>query len=162
MLTPGWFQELLTRLKLSEYRLLPSWWLSSGLLEGVHAGWSDEPARRALTESLMFLTLLVSNALFFHLVAVWIARRTFRLGYLLLQGEQTSRRPFKLDWLDDAVLRLGVFLPPQLRLMVVKDLRLFRRDPVQWSQFLIFFTLLVLYFVNARRLIVRCLVCQLG
>jgi ABC-2 type transport system permease protein len=152
LLTPGWFQELLTRLKLSEYRLLPSWWLSSGLLEGVHAGWSDEPARRALTESLMFLTLLVSNALFFHLVAVWTARRVFRLGYLLLQGEQTARRPFKLDWLDDAVMHLGVFLPPQLRLMVVKDLRLFRRDPVQWSQFLIFFTLLALYFVNARRL----------
>ena len=50
------------------------------------------------------------------------------------------------------MLRLGVFLPLQVRLMAVKDLRLFRRDPVQWSQFLIFFTLLALYFINARRL----------
>jgi ABC-2 type transport system permease protein len=122
------------------------------LLEGVHAGWSDEPARRALTESLMFLTLLLSNALFFHLVAVWTARRVFRLGYLLLQGEQTARRPLRLDWLDNAVLRMSFFLPPRIRLMAVKDLRLFRRDPVQWSQFLIFFTLLSLYFINARRL----------
>ncbi len=32
--------------------------------------------------------------------------------------------------------------------MMLKDLRLFRRDPVQWSQFLIFFGLMVLYFVN--------------
>ena len=34
---------------------------------------------------------------------------------------------------------------------MVKDLRLFRRDPVQWSQLLIFTGLLSLYFVNIRR-----------
>jgi ABC-2 type transport system permease protein len=118
----------------------------------VHAGLADEPSQRALTESLMFLTLLVSNALFFHLIAVWTSRRIFRLGYLMLQGERTARRPFKLDALDDAITRLAVFLPMQLRLLVVKDLRLFRRDPVQWSQFLIFIALLALYFINARRL----------
>jgi ABC-2 type transport system permease protein len=38
-----------------------------------------------------------------------------------------------------------------MRLLVVKDLRLFRRDPVQWSQFLIFFGLLSMYFINVRR-----------
>ena len=38
-----------------------------------------------------------------------------------------------------------------MRLLIVKDLRLFRRDPVQWSQFLIFFGLLTLYFANIRR-----------
>ena len=32
LLTPGWFQEMLGRLQFSEKRLLPSWWLSSGLL----------------------------------------------------------------------------------------------------------------------------------
>ena len=35
--------------------------------------------------------------------------------------------------------------------MIVKDLRLFRRDPLQWSQFLVFLGLLVLYFLNIRR-----------
>ena len=35
---------------------------------------------------------------------------------------------------------------------MVKDLRLFRRDPVQWAQFLIFFGLLALYFLNIRHL----------
>lgn len=37
-----------------------------------------------------------------------------------------------------------------LRLLVVKDLRLFRRDISQWSQFVIFFGLLGLYFLNVR------------
>ena len=40
----------------------------------------------------------------------------------------------------------------KLRFLIIKDLRLFRRDPVQWSQFLIFFGLLALYFLNTRRL----------
>ncbi|KKL94738.1 hypothetical protein LCGC14_1861700, partial [marine sediment metagenome] len=49
-----------------------------------------------------------------------------------------------------AFIALLYFLPFGLVLLIVKDLRLFRRDPVQWSQFLIFFGLLGLYFVNVR------------
>jgi ABC-2 type transport system permease protein len=36
--------------------------------------------------------------------------------------------------------------------LIFKDIRTFRRDPVQWSQFLIFFGLLALYFFNIRRM----------
>ena len=42
-------------------------------------------------------------------------------------------------------------LSPPLRLLLLKDLRLFRRDPLQWSQFLLFFGLLSLYFFYVRR-----------
>src|SRR5207244_2670042 len=52
---------------------------------------------------------------------------------------------------DDVVARFALFLPRDVRLLLVKDFRLFRRDAVQWSQFLIFFGLLGLYFVNIRR-----------
>ena len=48
-------------------------------------------------------------------------------------------------------MRCSPLLTPQMRLLIVKDLRLFRRDPVQWSQFMIFFGLLALYFANIRR-----------
>src|SRR5690606_2902749 len=54
-------------------------------------------------------------------------------------------------WHDQAIHRLAAVLSRQARLLIIKDLRLFRRDPVQWSQFLIFFGLLLLYFVNVRR-----------
>ena len=47
--------------------------------------------------------------------------------------------------------RLGRSCSRQCDCLIVKDLRVFRRDPVQWSQFLIFFGLLTLYFVNIRR-----------
>ena len=35
LLTPGWFQEILGRLQIHRERLLPSWWLSTGLLEAA-------------------------------------------------------------------------------------------------------------------------------
>jgi ABC-2 type transport system permease protein len=41
-------------------------------------------------------------------------------------------------------------MPSDIRAMVMKDLRVFVRDPMQWSQVLIFFGLLALYFVNLR------------
>ena len=61
LLTPGWFQEVLGRLKFSQQRLLPSWWLSSGLLEAARSEWS---------ESVLFLILMVANALFFRQLAL--------------------------------------------------------------------------------------------
>ncbi len=33
LMTPEWFQEMFSRLRFTEQRLLPSWWLSTGLLE---------------------------------------------------------------------------------------------------------------------------------
>jgi ABC-2 type transport system permease protein len=54
--------------------------------------------------------------------------------------------------LDAIFHRVFFFLPNPIRLLILKDLRTFRRDPAQWSQFLIFFGLLAFYFVNIRRL----------
>jgi ABC-2 type transport system permease protein len=152
LLTPAWFQEMLARLRFSEARLLPSWWLSSGLLEAARADVSDDAGRRALAESVMFLVLTVSNALFLHQIAVWVAGQIYRPGYSVLHGERSARKRLKPAWIDRSLTRAAFFLSPQTRLLIIKDMRLFRRDPVQWLQFLIFFGLLALYFLNIRRL----------
>lgn len=141
VLTPTWFRELLGRLQFSERRLLPSWWLSAGLLAAA-AGELD---------GVKFLALLIANALLFRQLALWMAGRTYRAAYSGLYGRTLRRRrprPQRLDRL--ASWAIG-FVPTPMRLMVIKDFRLFRRDPLQWSQFLIFFALLVLYFFNIRR-----------
>ncbi len=150
LLTPLWFHEILGRLEFSEHRLLPSWWLSTGLLEAARR--PDSPNGRApWSESVLFLSLLISNALFLRVVAVWIGGRLYRESYSELRTERSRRKPSKRFWLDRAIMRFTPWLPTQMRLLVVKDLRLFRRDPVQWSQFIIFFGLLTLYFANIRR-----------
>jgi ABC-2 type transport system permease protein len=147
LLTPTWFQEMLARLKFSEHRLLPSWWLTSGLLEAARADGHGS----SWAESLLFLSLLISNALFLRVLAVAVGAKIFRTSYSELRTERSRRRPSRRFWADQAVLRFGPLLTRPMRLLIVKDLRLFRRDPMQWSQFIIFFGLLGLYFANIRR-----------
>jgi ABC-2 type transport system permease protein len=141
LLTPGWFQEMLRRLQFTEGRLLPSWWLSTGLLEAARNEWA---------EGVMFLALLISNALAAREVAIWRAGTIFRRAYSGVCTARRGRKRSRSFWIDH-LLRKVFVLPMPVRLLMIKDLRVFRRDPVQWSQFLVFFALLALYFVNIRR-----------
>ncbi len=141
LLTVGWFQEILNRLQFSEQRLLPSWWLSSGLLFAASGEWS---------ESILFLTLMVSNALFFRQLALWMAGWFYRSSYSGLYDRPMRRRRHRPARFDIALSWALRFLPVEMRLLIIKDIRLFRRDPMQWSQFLIFLGLLSLYFLNIR------------
>jgi len=151
LLTPRWVQELSDRMRFTEQRLLPSWWLSAGLLEATRPANSQNADYLPWTESAMFLTLLFSNALFFHLLAAWMARRLYRSSYSRLQSEISVKRRVLRFAVDDALRRWLTFIPMQIRVLFIKELRLFRRDPVQWLQFVIFFALLAIYFVNIRR-----------
>lgn len=154
LLTPIWFQELSQRLRFTENRMLPSWWLSTGLLEAARRPMADVPSDQPWSESVKFLALLISNALVLHLLAVWLARRVYRTGYSRMRMAQSTRRRVTIGLVDRVLLRrfrAGSRPPSQIRLLLVKEFRLFRRDPVQWSQSLIFFGLLALYFVSIRR-----------
>jgi len=148
-MTPEFFQEMIPRLRYSEQRFLPSWWLSSGLLESAHPVAEGESP--AWSESLAFLALLVSNAMFFQLVTQWVAGKTLRTGYGRLRGLNQQKRKTTIGWLDRITALVLTPLPPISRGMLDKDIRLFRRDPVQWGQVVIFLGLLTLYFVNIRR-----------
>ncbi len=149
VMTPRWLDQMLGRLRYSEQRILPSWWLSSGLLEAAHNNDDDEhPAWR---ESVLFLAVLVSNGLLLSGVVSIVGDRVFRRAYSRLQGVGSARRKAQGAWIDRLASLLIAWLPARMRFLMIKDLRLFRRDPMQWSQFLIFFGLLALYFVNIRR-----------
>ncbi len=150
MMTPRWFQEMSDRLRFTEQRLLPSWWLSAGLLEASRPSQAVDEGYRPWSESLLFFLLLLSNALFIHLVATWVAGRLYRSSFSRLQSEYTAGRKTAVWWIDRVLNDACYFIPRQTRVLLVKELRLFRRDPVQWMQCLIFFGLLALYFVNIR------------
>jgi ABC-2 type transport system permease protein len=139
LLTPRWFQEILARLQVTQHRLLPSWWLCEGLLDTARGKWS---------EGVLYLGVLIANALFFRQVAIWTAAAVFRPAYSRVHTQRgASRRP-PATWLDRAAMRAMPFVSPQVRLLIVKDFRLFRRDPLQWTQFFVFAGLLLLYSVN--------------
>jgi ABC-2 type transport system permease protein len=144
-MSAAWFEQTFARLAITEQKLLPSWWLSSGLIEG---GRRDSQA--ATWEAVKFLALLISNGMLLWLVAGWLARIAYMLGYSQLAGEIPTRRKRPIGWFDDALVNTGSAAGRPLRLLLVKDLRLFRRDISQWSQFVIFFGLLGLYFLGLR------------
>jgi ABC-2 type transport system permease protein len=150
IMTPLWFQDVLGRLRYSEQRMLPSWWLSSGLLEAAHPNHSD-PDVRSWRESLCFLSLLVSHALLAPIAVTWAGARFFRPGYSRLHGAGGQARVTKRRGVDRIVAWLSQPLPRPIQQLLLKDFRLFRRDPLRWTQFLIFFGLLTLYFINMRK-----------
>ena len=153
-LSAEWLSRALGRLAVTEQKLLPSWWLSSGLLEsartGHQPGAAPGDAAAALAEGLKFLALLVANAMLLQLLAGWLARIAYRHGYSQLCGEAPARRRRPIGWLDEMLAGPGLGPGRPLRLLLVKDLRIFRRDISQWSQFVILFGLLGLYFLNLR------------
>jgi ABC-2 type transport system permease protein len=150
-----WFQETLHRFRFTQQEWLPSSWLAGGLLEAARPRTAVETVgdvfRVPAMQSCLYLALLISNAMLCHLFTVWAAKRWFRESITAFACRGTRRRYARLSMLDRVAAITLAWFPPQLRLLLLKDWKLLRRDPVQWSQFLIFFGLLSLYFLNVDR-----------
>ncbi|MEI6256484.1 MAG: hypothetical protein WCQ77_07555 [Planctomycetota bacterium] len=145
-----WFENVVSRLSIAEQKVFPSWWLSSGLIEAARASELPEARVASLLEAMKFLAVLISNGMLLQVLAGWLARSCYRQGYSQLVGEMPARRQRRIAWVDELLSAAGTKAGRPLRLLLVKDLRLFRRDISQWSQFVIFFGLLGLYFFNLR------------
>lgn len=150
LLGASWFVETFHRFEFTRGEWLPSTWLSNGLLDAARPR-SVDPTDLPWVESGKYLIVLLSNALILHLLVLWAGKRLFRASYSGLNSGQARETRAHVAWIDRvADWMLGPF-SRETRLLIIKDLRLFRRDPVQWSQFLIFFGLLLLYFANVDR-----------
>jgi ABC-2 type transport system permease protein len=149
-MSAAWFERTFAALAVTEQRLFPSWWLSSGLLEAARTQPDGSLSLPAMMEALKFLALLVANGMALQLLAGWVARIAYRRGFSALASEAPSRRRRRASSFDRLLGDTASPTGRPLRLLIVKDLRLFRRDISQWSQFVIFFGLLGLYFLNLR------------
>ena len=149
-MSAAWFERTFARLAVTEQKLCPSWWLSTGLIEAARTERDGTVLAASFFESLKFLALLIANALALQHLAGWVSRIAYRKGFSQLASEIPSRRRRPLRWFDRALGHAGFASGRPLRLLLVKDFRLFRRDISQWSQFAIFFGLVGLYFFNLR------------
>ncbi len=136
--TPS-LQAVIAILGKAQSPLLPNTWLSQGVLSA---------ATGDLRAGVFSFLLLSSNALFLLWIATLVAERWFYAGWSALAGAggRRRRRAGILERLD-GLLRP---LPQPTRSLVVKDLRLFWRDPAQWSQFVLFFGIMAIYVANLR------------
>ncbi len=131
--------NLVPGLRLATHPLLPGYWVSEGL-----TAWRDG----AWTRGAMFWLLLASTAGVIGLAVEALGARIFFDTWARVSGSgRTSGQPYLLPG-----LRRLLPVPPDARALIMKDVRIFLRDPLQWSQAFIFFGLLALYFGNLRSL----------
>ena len=147
--------KMLTRTRVAQFPLLPSYWLSSSVLE-----WTDG----AVTSALFFAAVLLSNALFFGTLACNFTGKFFYDAASAVQSRSSvfrrwrwfQRRQQKKQLSDGAPGRLERLMalvprvPEDFRALIVKDARMFWRDTTQWGQSLMLFGLLGVYIINLR------------
>jgi ABC-2 type transport system permease protein len=149
-----WFQETLRRFQFTQNEWLPSSWLCNGLLEAAQPTPISGVQRLSelpIVQALMYLVLSATTAQVCQFAVVLLGKRWFRMAYSQLECRPRRRRKARLAIVDRGAELLLSPLSKPVRLLLMKDWRLLRRDPVQWTQFLIFFGLLGLYFLNVDR-----------
>ncbi len=147
--------KMLTRTRAAQFPLLPSYWLTSSVLE-----WTDG----AVTSALFFAAVLLSNALFFGTLAANFTGKFFYDAASAVQSRGSVFRRWRWfqvrqqkkqlsDGAPGRLERLVALLPrvpDDYRALIVKDARMFWRDTTQWGQSLMLFGLLGVYIINLR------------
>ena len=148
-------EKLLVKTSFAQFPLLPSYWLSTGVLQ-----WAEG----ALAAAGFFALVLFSYALFFGHFA---AHRLGGLFYDAASAVQSRGSIFaRWDWFRswrgsrgrfqypigavERVLGWVPGIPGDVRALLAKDIRVFWRDTTQWGQSLVLFGLLGAYVMNLR------------
>ncbi len=135
--------RLTGKVSFAQNALLPSLWLSKGILSLARS----EPKR-----ALFYLGVILSNSLFLTVLAQAISRGLFWKSFSRSRSTGASRIKTGFGLLKRVIDAVFFFLPREIRLFLVKDTKTFVRDTTQWSQVLIFFGVLTIYVSNIRSL----------
>lgn len=127
--------RLVPGLQLASNPLLPSWWMAEGILAFTRHEW---------LRGGLLLALLTTSAVTAGILVEFVGGLTYYEAWQRAIASQARAR--RAARLFDFLHRLFFFLPADVRAMAVKDIRVFLRDPTQWSQALVFFGLLGLFF----------------
>jgi ABC-2 type transport system permease protein len=143
--------QLLAKTRFTMFPFLPSYWLSSALLQ-----WAEGIFRGAI----FFALVLLSHTLFFGGIAFTRfgnffydtasavqsrAGSSFKLKFL---GAKIISQP-SVGLLEKIAAKLSWF-DRDIRALAVKDVRMFWRDTTQWGQSMMLFGLLGVYIINLR------------
>lgn len=122
------------------------WWPSSWISRGMTiCADRDNPGH--MEDVLFYLGLLVSHSLFLCLLAYAFASRAYDGAWDRMHSQSSRRQSSR--WLAHLV---GLLPRSPMIQLVLKDVRTFVRDPVQWAQCAVLFGLLGLYILNLRNL----------
>jgi len=147
--------RLLMKTKFAQFPLLPSYWLSSSVLQWLEGG---------MRSAGFFMLVLLSHVMFFGFLSFTRMGQQFYDAASIVQSRasvfgqwewfrtwRSRRRAFHYSpgFLEHAFGLLR-WVRKDVRALLVKDLRMFWRDTTQWGQTLMLFGLLGVYVINLR------------
>lgn len=143
--------RLLAKTRFTMFPFLPSYWLSSAVLQ-----WAEG----IIDGAIFFAGVLLSHTLFFGSIAFTKFGNIFYDTASAVQSRagggfqlSFSRKEFNNSRTPGALERIFARIPlvdPESRALAVKDMRMFWRDTTQWAQSVVFFGLLGAYIINLR------------
>ncbi len=135
--------ELLLHLRFFKYPLFPGYWISTAVI--------SSSINKFKEASFYFLTFVITT-LFALQIDWFLSHKTFYSGWVASKGSRKEKM-YRIDKgiLNHIATRFPVF-SRSTKSMILKDLKIFIRDPGQWSQFLIYFSILGLYIFNLRNI----------
>jgi len=132
------FVEFLAAMRTPSSFLLPSTWAAE-ILYPLLSGSSGS--------ALFYLLLLLSTAAALTVLCEALMHRLFRPGWSKAQEGRTARFTQQAVW-EQALRVLTLPFAPQLRLLMIKEIKTFFRDTSQWSQLILLLALVVVYVYN--------------
>ena len=149
--------QLLVKTRFTQFPFLPSYWLSTSVIE-----WGEG----VVSIAGFFMLVLLSNVAFFGFLAFTRLGRAFYEGTSAVNSRGGGLPGWKwLRWRRVTPKRQGEVCPPgpmdtfvgsctwiapDIRALVLKDVRTFWRDTSQWGQSVMLFGLLGAYILNLR------------
>ncbi len=138
-----WLSRILDQLSFARHPLLPSAWASSGMIDFGQGN---------LGRGGFYMLLLLSNGFMAILGGFYISEWIFPGAWRRSQGGEGDKRVSDRPVRDLVLNGISQLFPGNTSHLLRKDVLSFLRDPAQWTQFLIFFGLLGIYFFNLREL----------
>lgn len=135
------FNRIMRFLTVGTIPVFPNYWLAQGTLALADGRWRD---------FIYWLAMLTSTALMAVQVCLWLIEPLYYRGWSLAR-ESSSQVEIKGG--RSVLDRIGAWLPvrtPSIRALVIKDMKTFCRDPAQWTQLIILFSLLAIYIASIR------------
>lgn len=137
-----WLFNILAYFQFTKWAFSPSLWMSQCMLS---------VANLEFATFFFYFLLLLSTSLALLFFSYWFAISNYSVAWSKVYSDLSSKKLWKLSILR-RMLNLLVFVSRRAKLFLEKDLKIFIRDPVQWSQFAILLGLLLLYILNLRTL----------
>jgi ABC-2 type transport system permease protein len=135
--------DLLHHLSILKYPLFPGYWMAKSV---IHSSMND------IGNGLFYFVAFSLTTVFSLQINWFLAEKTFYSSWLSSRGGRARKNfPMHRGIVNNLSKALS-FLPRFTKAMVIKDIKVFLRDPGQWFQFLIYFAILTIYILNLRNL----------